>query len=457
LLASTSHNDLNNELYDFIALALRAFVNPWWTRITRYDKQLLPHITLILTHVLRELESRLASADLSVFVFNDLPLLITQHYVDYRNAASKAGTSYANGGAISLPALFHQMQPHMAISSDGSLNDEYYRQAFDHILRSCLPEEDSEPETERAIIREVLLKVLVHDVIPKVTQPWFINKLILDFFPQEEHKADPPPSTPVTPSKSPPPSSHPFSVHTFIIVLLSAIQSISGFALALVHASKRARHTISQVNRSPPFSVAQPLPRLRSHSFASSLATQGPSAHSSKTSSTSSFHPPSPHSDEFEIPEEYDFIRPSLSMVSQVFTTDERLASSTLMHVTSALSVAFSPFLHRLLPYSLTNGLSPQFVTNLVRMGKRTLFPNGYPAPAPPDPTAEEQAEMRARVLALKPNGVPALLAPLLLGSDPKSTLSLAIEPFSSQPCNVHLVVIILDRVLTILFPELCT
>lgn len=172
--------ELNDEVHDLIALALRAFVNTWWSKLTRYDKELLPQITAIVTHAIHALERRLLDADLSLLVFGDIPALVTQHYRDHRQAASKASTSYATGGALSLPQLFHQLQPHMAISPDGSIDEEYYRQAFDHILRECLPAEDYAPEVERFIVREILLKVVVKDVIPLISQPWFLQKTILD-------------------------------------------------------------------------------------------------------------------------------------------------------------------------------------------------------------------------------------------------------------------------------------
>lgn len=179
-LSPTCPRELHDEVYDLVALALRAFVNTWWTKLTRYDKEFLPQITSVVTHVIRALEQRLLDADLSLLVFGDIPALITQHYRDYRQAVSKASTSYATGGALSLPQLFHQLQPHMAISSDGSLEEEYFRHAFDHILRECLPPEDYAPEAERFIIREIVLKIVVKDVIPRIAQPWFLQKMVLD-------------------------------------------------------------------------------------------------------------------------------------------------------------------------------------------------------------------------------------------------------------------------------------
>jgi len=172
--------ELTSELYDLIAFALRAFVNPWWSKITRYDKEFLPEITRILTLVLRALETRVLAMDLSPLVFRDICTLATQHYRDYRNVETKLGTSYASGGAISLPHLFHQLQPHMAIYADGRIDEEYFRQILDHCLKTLLPPEDYQSDAERYIIREIALKVVLQDIIPKISQPWFIHKTILD-------------------------------------------------------------------------------------------------------------------------------------------------------------------------------------------------------------------------------------------------------------------------------------
>lgn len=180
LKSPTAPPELTAELYDFIAIALRAFVNPWWTKISRYDKDFLPEITRIVSQVVRNIEQRALAVDLDTLVFQDLPALVSQHYRDYRNASSKLSSSYATGGALSISQLFHQLQPHAALSSDGSVDKDYFRQVVDHLLKTCLPKEDYAPEAERLIVREVIVKVVLGDILPRITQPWFINKILLD-------------------------------------------------------------------------------------------------------------------------------------------------------------------------------------------------------------------------------------------------------------------------------------
>lgn len=186
ILTSDVAPELTNDLYTFIALALRAFVNPWWTKITRYDKEFLPEINRIICIVVRAIETRLINTDMAPLVFHDLPVLVTQHYHDIRNASAKLSTSYAPGGSSSLSHLFHQLQPHMALSpTEDAVDEVYVRQIVDHILKSCLPEEDYAPEAERFIVREIVVMVL-RDSLQKIAEPWFLYKLAMDLLPAEE-------------------------------------------------------------------------------------------------------------------------------------------------------------------------------------------------------------------------------------------------------------------------------
>ncbi|EKM83685.1 hypothetical protein AGABI1DRAFT_103816 [Agaricus bisporus var. burnettii JB137-S8] len=428
LTAQNVPPDLQAELYDVLALALRAYVNPWWTKITRYDKELLPQITHIVTTVIRALEARTLALDLPPLLFHDAPIILTQHFRDYRNAASKLSTSYATGGATSLPHLFHQLQPHIALSSDASIDLQYYRQILDHILKACLPPEDYEPEAERYIVREVILKVLVQDIIPHITQPWFIQKSILDILGSDDHD--------------------------------NLFQSFSSTCLALIHLYKQAVTTIRIVNRPPsntpvlPHSSTQDeigslsaTPNTPSISSTSIASCPSPSV-SRKAPITSPTSKSNPH-------QHANYSSPLLTVLSEVFLTTERLSATYLMTLLGIITAAMQPFLDKLLPHLLYTYLSPAFILNIVRLSKRTLFPNGFPAPPPPDPTPEEQAALKQRLTSWRGSGGLSHLTPFFLGNDTSTTLSAAIEPLTSQPCNVHLLVILLDRVLVGLFPEL--
>lgn len=188
--------ELNEELYDFLALALRAYISPWWSRLTRYDREFVPHVGTILVCVIRALAQRVQTAreenrSLNILLLFDVPTLLKQHYMDLRAAQAKLGTSYASGGAYSLAQLFHQAQPHMAIDASGRVDAVYVRTLLDHVLRVCLPAEDFESEAQCAIIKEVLVKVVLVDVMPKIVQPWFVYKVLLDLLRVEKTFSSP--------------------------------------------------------------------------------------------------------------------------------------------------------------------------------------------------------------------------------------------------------------------------
>ncbi|PPQ67374.1 hypothetical protein CVT25_005953 [Psilocybe cyanescens] len=448
---NVSH-ELTPEIYDFVALSLRAYVSPWWSKITRYDKDFLPHISAVFTTVIRALDHRIQSLDISDLVFHDAPAIITQHYRDYRNAAAKTQTAYATGGAASLPSLFAHLQPHMAISPDGVLNREYYRQIVDQILKACLPPEEYEPESERLIIREVIVKVLIDDVIPKITQPWFINRTILDLMG--------PPEEPIYVSQPPVPPSTSTS-HTFIVIALSLLQSFSGMCLALIHTYKQAMSTIKLVQQTPPrtpqpppapFVPPAPEPVIRASSLTSPLSTTSSISSNTFTSAfptiTVSPAPPS-------LSEQQSYADSPLILLSELISAQERYSSTITLTIMSMIAASMTPFLDKLLPHMLHNFLSPAFILNTTRTAKRTMFPNGYPGPQPSTPSPEEQAEWRARLVSWKGTGGVALLLPLLLGPDPSKTLEAALDPLSDLQCNLRLVVFLLDRILVGLFPEL--
>ncbi|KAF9243784.1 PXA domain-containing protein [Melanogaster broomeanus] len=452
--------ELNDEVYDFIALALRAFVNIWWTKITRYDKEFLPQIASIVTRVVRALEERILNADLSLLVFCDIPAIVTQHYLDYRHVAAKVSTSYAASGALSLPQLFHQLQPHMAISSDGTIDEEYFRQAFDHVLKACLPPEDYAPEAERFIIREIVLKVVVKDVIPRQTEPWFLQKTMLDLLG---------PYTDVIPDKVPsmcPSASHTyshFSKSSIIVLFLSAIQTLSGACLVLIHAYKQTITTITLVNKS---NFSRPTPRTRSARSQLDLLPTTPSTSSrdssvspisSTKSSTASQYATTSQSNLGQTTiRGPDLVRGPLVMISAMLNVQERLATTALFQTIFMFCSFLQSFMNKLLSHFLyTRVLSASSMLSIVRLSKRTLFPNGYPGPPPIDPTPEEQIIIREQLIKRIAERFPTLASLALLGPSPITSLDAIVDPLSNSVCNTHLAVFLFDALLLTIFPEM--
>lgn len=134
----------------------------------------------------------------------------------------------------------------------------------------------------------------------------------------------------------------------------------------------------------------------------------------------------------------------------------------------------------RLLIYLLqTFVMTEQRVLMVVKLSKQTLFPNGYPGPPPTIPSPEEQAllkeellrqleQMTSRehnsdkalgnlVVSSYTSSFSAFISALLLGPMPKKRpiIQASLAPLSSDACNAHLLLFLLDLIVVSLFPEL--
>jgi hypothetical protein len=179
-LTRTGGPTLDAELYDLVALALRAHVSPWWSKVSRHDKEFTSHLANVVSHVLRVVEHRIHATDPLTFLCVELPAILSQHYRDFASASSKTSTSYSAGGALTFTQTFHALQAHMAIHPDGSVDETYLRLALEHILDAALPPEDSAAETERSIVRELVVHLLQDLLFDRVAQPWFWMRIVLE-------------------------------------------------------------------------------------------------------------------------------------------------------------------------------------------------------------------------------------------------------------------------------------
>ena len=157
-----------------------------------------------------------------------------------------------------------------------------------------------------------------------------------------------------------------------------------------------------------------------------------------------------------------NYVEPLLHLFSTLLTpspkSPPRKIPLALTHVLTLLLTPFTSLISRLLPYLLyTHAFSPDSLLVLIQASRHALFPGGWPAVSPPDPSPEEQAELRQeltrRLLAL----VQGPCLPLLGATHAARAAAVdgALDPLSSQECNAHLLVFVLDLVLLTLFPEM--
>ena len=74
----TSSNEVDLQLYAFIAIIIREFVQTWYSKITP-DQVFVEEVVKIIAHCTRALEQRLRNVDLECLLFDELPELLDVH------------------------------------------------------------------------------------------------------------------------------------------------------------------------------------------------------------------------------------------------------------------------------------------------------------------------------------------------------------------------------------------
>lgn len=225
ILHSSAHGVLDPQILDLIALALRAYVSPWYAGAISPDpdKHFLQAVTNVLVHVVQALEVRLAAIDWSALVLHDVPLVLAEHYRDWDLADEKSpsGENGPTSHNLSRDELFDRIHPHLAVhlvpppghvaaaaaaasfSSTpaatataaaaaanpnpnpnlgpllGARVDPVYLRALtDRLLKLVLPPEDYRSLAERTIVRELVVGVAFRTAFERVAQPWFLHAVI---------------------------------------------------------------------------------------------------------------------------------------------------------------------------------------------------------------------------------------------------------------------------------------
>lgn len=189
-LHSPGSSQLSTSLLHLIDLCTRHYISSWYTTAISRDEELIVHIRTISLHVIQILELRCDRIHFLDLLLVDLVHLLSKHYEDYDRAWEMVGSGYANH--LDAAHLFHHLQPHLAlvVSPDAAeikVDPVYSRAWVDQVLKLCLPEEDYTAETERSMIKEIVVNLILEGVFEKVARPWFIHRLIGDILEGMEH------------------------------------------------------------------------------------------------------------------------------------------------------------------------------------------------------------------------------------------------------------------------------
>lgn len=362
ILHSSAHATLDPLLERLLALVCRWYVVPWYSAITRDpDRTFVRHVSAILVHVVQALEVRLAHVDLVELAALDLPALLEQHAADLREAAHKAGSAHAHNRTTD--EVFRALQSHIAVQlvpdpSGGpprpQVDKTYLRALVDNLLRLLLPPEDYRAETERTVVREIIVNIVLGAVFDKVAQPWFLQQIIarvIEGRQAAQRERDGKVAVDFTSSgllvdpKADPPAG---SVAVVVRGAIATLTSLPAVFRAVAVSLSTLYHT----------ATASPVPlHFRDR-------------------------PP--------------LTTPALSLLTALLPPSP-LLDQTLHYVQLPLTLA-SSFVTSLVFYLFNEKVfTPRLTQTILEVTTSALFPDGRPPPKVPDPTPDEQVELKKR------------------------------------------------------------
>lgn len=201
----TSRNDVDLQLYAFLAIILREFVQSWYGKITT-DEAFLAEIIHTIAHCTRALEQRLRKLDLESLVFNEIPEVIDKHisseqaHTACREERLTLNEAYrvSHQPLVQPPLVvepreaFHALWPLPFLSpvphpedapgstSEQLENEAVYRQLLvQAVLAVLLPTEDLENPCLTALVGQIFSELIIGNLIGnKTTQPWLLFECI---------------------------------------------------------------------------------------------------------------------------------------------------------------------------------------------------------------------------------------------------------------------------------------
>ncbi|KAL7789914.1 PXA domain-containing protein [Trichoderma ceciliae] len=183
----TSRNDVDLQLYAFLAIIMREFVQSWYSKITT-EETFVPEILHIIAHCTRALEQRFRKLDLESLLLDEIPELLDRHATARRVASRSALQPLVDADPREV---YHSISPLPFLSpvprsNDASTvrlqqeNEATYRQLLvQAVLAILLPTEDLENPCLTALVEQILSELIIGNLIAgKASQPWLLYEAI---------------------------------------------------------------------------------------------------------------------------------------------------------------------------------------------------------------------------------------------------------------------------------------
>ncbi|KAL7809907.1 PXA domain-containing protein [Trichoderma gracile] len=183
----TSRNDVDLQLYAFLAIIMRDFVQSWYGKITT-DETFVPEILRIIAHCTTALEQRFRKLDLESLLLDEIPELLDKHATARRVASRSALQPSVDADPREVyhsifPLPFLSPVPRLGNGTAVELqrqNEATYRQLLvQAVLAILLPTEDLENPCLTALVEQILSELIIGNVIAgKASQPWLLYEAI---------------------------------------------------------------------------------------------------------------------------------------------------------------------------------------------------------------------------------------------------------------------------------------
>ncbi|KAK8056539.1 hypothetical protein PG993_001766 [Apiospora rasikravindrae] len=184
----TSRNDVDLQLYAFISIIIRDYVQTWYSKITP-DETFVAEIVQIIAHCTRSLEQRLREVDLESLLLDELPELLDAHVRAYRTARTSVARSPVE---TNHREIYHALCPLPALSpvpkrddprslESQADNEVAYRQLLvQGLLALLLPTEDLENECLTSLVGQIFSELIIGNLfVNKLSEPWMLLEILI--------------------------------------------------------------------------------------------------------------------------------------------------------------------------------------------------------------------------------------------------------------------------------------
>ncbi|KAG6036884.1 hypothetical protein E4U41_005452 [Claviceps citrina] len=461
----TSRNDVDLQLYAFLAIILREFVQAWYNKITP-DETFVAEIVHVIGHCTRALEQRIRGVDLENLMLHEVPEVFNKHIQIYRSTHNGQldQTVGVNGREAyhalwPLPLLSPAPIPGDPITTAKQLNNEAaYRQLLvQAVLAVLLPTEDLENPCLTALVGQILSELIIGNVIAnKASQPWLLYETICIVGRVVAEKREKGQTQPRGNASRPLKKQMKWIVHGLFITIIQCVMifiSTIRFAFNLVIMSS-----------SLPARAAGATGRTMKPASAPTDETSRDGGSTTEKTPVLSFNAWRLVSNAIELPARMPWLHGSLSLI--------RLGA---IHGPGRIA-KLDGVLDRLLSHHLQSIFSASHLAPILRTLRGSLFPNNAPGSSsmfPPSSDAEFRA-LRRRAAAALWTVVPPSVGRVYFGGGLWAVmggstvggvggqeeaildeLESLLDVLGDGYCNKHLMYSILELILVRLMPEL--